>query len=282
MRTVKEVSDITGISVRTLHYYDEIGLLKPSAKSEAGYRLYDDKALETLKQVLFFREFGIPLKDIKSMLDDPAVDKAQMLRLHRKMLLAEKERIERLVSGIDDFLKGENKMDFTVFNKTELEEIFQTMLDNMPEDIKALSIKEFGSIEQWKEHYINVSSSEKMQEGYAEVVKWYGGKEKYLSVMNDTISSEYAEDYNRQIDKILYELATKKGCAVDSDEVKELVLQYAAKMKEFSRIEQEKGLMLATAQSYNNELIKKKTDEKYGEGASEFFAQAIEGFYKGV
>lgn len=282
MRTVKEVSDITGISVRTLHYYDEIGLLKPSAKSEAGYRLYDDKALETLKQVLFFREFGIPLKDIKSMLDDPAVDKAQMLRLHRKMLLAEKERIERLVSGIDDFLKGENKMDFTVFNKTELEEIFQTMLDNMPEDIKALSIKEFGSIEQWKEHYIKVSSSEKMQEGYAEVVKWYGGKEKYLSVMNDTISSEYAEDYNRQIDKILYELATKKGCAVDSDEVKELVLQYAAKMKEFSRIEQEKGLMLATAQSYNNELIKKKTDEKYGEGASEFFAQAIEGFYKGV
>lgn len=282
MRTVKEVSDITGISVRTLHYYDEIGLLKPSAKSEAGYRLYDDKALETLKQVLFFREFGIPLKDIKYMIDDPAVDKAQILRLHRKMLLAEKERIERLVSGIDDFLKGENKMDFTVFDKTELEEIFQTMLDNMPEDIKALSIKEFGSIEQWKEHYIKVSSSEKMQKGYAEVVKWYGGKEKYLSVMNDTISSEYAEDCNRQIDKILYELATKKGCAVDSDEVKELVLQYAAKIKEFSRIEQEEGLMLATAQSYNNELIKKKTDEKYGEGASEFFAQAIESFYKGI
>ncbi len=282
MRTVKEVSDITGISVRALHYYDEIGLLKPSSKSEAGYRLYDDKALETLKQVLFFREFGIPLKDIKSMLDDPAVDKAQILRLHRKMLLAEKERIERLVSGIDDFLKGENKMDFTVFNKTELEEIFQTMLDNMPEDIKALSIKEFGSIEQWKEHYINVSSSKKMQEGYAEVVKWYGGKEKYLSVMNDPVSSEYAEDCNRQIDKILYELAAKKGCAVDSDEVKELVLQYAAKMKEFSRIEQEKGLMLATAKSYNNELIKKKTDEKYGEGASEFFAQAIESFYKGI
>lgn len=282
MRTVKEVSDITGISVRTLHYYDEIGLLKPSAKSEAGYRLYDDKALETLKQVLFFREFGIPLKDIKSMIDDPAVDKAQILGLHRKMLLAEKERIERLVSGIDDFLKGENKMDFTVFDKTELEEIFQTMLDNMPEDIKALSIKEFGSIEQWKEHYINVSSSEKMQKGYAEVVKWYGGKEKYLSVMNDPVSSEYAEDCNRQIDKILYELAAKKGCAVDSDEVKELVLQYAAKMKEFSRIEQEKGLMLATAQSYNNELIKKKTDEKYGEGASEFFAETIECFYKEV
>ena len=100
--------------------------------------------------------------------------------------------------------------------------------------------------------------------------------------MNDPVSSEYAEDCNRQIDKILYELASKKGCAVDSDEVKELVLQYATKIKEFSRIEQEEGLMLATAKSYNNELIKKKTDEKYGEGASEFFAQAIEGFYKGI
>ena len=61
MRTVKEISDLTGISVRTLHYYDEIGLLKPTDKSEAGYRLYDDKALETLQQILFFREFDIPL-----------------------------------------------------------------------------------------------------------------------------------------------------------------------------------------------------------------------------
>ena len=57
MKTVKEISRITGISVRTLHYYDEIDLLKPTSKSEAGYRLYDDKALERLQQILFFREF---------------------------------------------------------------------------------------------------------------------------------------------------------------------------------------------------------------------------------
>lgn len=65
MRTVKEISDLTGISVRTLHYYDEIGLLKPTEKSDAGYRLYDDKALETLQQILFFREFDISLKKSK-------------------------------------------------------------------------------------------------------------------------------------------------------------------------------------------------------------------------
>ncbi len=61
MRTVKELSDLTGISVRALHYYDEIGLLKPTEKSDAGYRLYDDKALETLRQILFFREFDLSL-----------------------------------------------------------------------------------------------------------------------------------------------------------------------------------------------------------------------------
>ena len=70
MRTVKEISDLTGISVRTLHYYDEIGLLKPTDKSEAGYRLYDDKALETLQQILFFREFDIPLKEIKAVMEN--------------------------------------------------------------------------------------------------------------------------------------------------------------------------------------------------------------------
>ena len=86
MKTVKEVSNLTGISVRTLHYYDEIGLLKPTEKSEAGYRLYDDKALETLQQVLFFREFDIPLKEIKAIMANPALDRNQILQMQRKML----------------------------------------------------------------------------------------------------------------------------------------------------------------------------------------------------
>ncbi len=68
MKTVRELSRLTGISVRTLHYYDQIGLLSPTARTEAGYRLYDDKALETLQQILFFREFDIPLKEIKKVL----------------------------------------------------------------------------------------------------------------------------------------------------------------------------------------------------------------------
>ncbi len=279
MRTVKEVSDLTGISVRALHYYDEIGLLKPTGKSEAGYRLYDDKALETLQQVLFFREFDIPLKEIKAVMANPALDRNHILQMQRKMLTIKKERMERLIASIDDILKGENKMDFTVFSKTEIEEMFQTMVEHMPENMRNIAIKEFGSIEQWKKHYMEVVSSEKMQKGYAKVVEWYGGKDKFLSVSQNSVSKEVAESYNKRMEAILQKLAAKRDCAVDSFEVKEIVGEYGFVMKQFSQIKEEKGFMLAQAQYYRNEKTRLMTDEKYGDGASVFFARAIESFY---
>lgn len=280
MRTVKEISELTGISVRTLHYYDEIGLLKPTQKSDAGYRLYDDKALETLQQILFFREFDISLKEIKAVLDNPALERNQILQVQRKMLVTKKERMERLIASIDDILKGENKMDFTIFTKTEVEEMFQTMLEHMPENMRNIAIKEFGSIEQWKKHYMEVVSSEEMQKGYAKVVEWYGGKDKFLSVARTPVSKEVAESYNKRIEAILQKLIAKQNCDIDSFEVKELVGEYGFVMKQFSQIKEEKGFMMAQTQYYRNEQIKPMIDEKYGEGASDFFAQAIENYYK--
>ena len=282
MRTVKEISDLTGISVRTLHYYDEIGLLKPTEKSDAGYRLYDDKALETLQQILFFREFDISLKEIKAVLDNPALERNQILQVQRKMLVTKKERMERLIASIDDILKGENKMDFTIFTKTEVEEMFQTMLEHMPENMRNIAIKEFGSIEQWKKHYMEVVSSEEMQKGYAKVVEWYGGKDKFLSVARTPVSKEVAESYNKRIEAILQKLIAKQNCDIDSFEVKELVGEYGFVMKQFSQIKEEKGFMMAQAQYYRNEKIRPMIDEKYGEGASDFFARAIESFYTSV
>ena len=280
MRTVKEISDLTGISVRTLHYYDEIGLLKPTEKSDAGYRLYDDKALETLQQILFFREFDISLKEIKAVLDNPALERNQILQVQRKMLVTKKERMERLIASIDDILKGENKMDFTIFTKTEVEEMFQTMLEHMPENMRNIAIKEFGSIEQWKKHYMEVVSSEEMQKGYAKVVEWYGGKDKFLSVARTPVSKEVAESYNKRIEAILQKLIAEQNCDIDSFEVKELVGEYGFVMKQLAQIKEEKGFMMAQAQYYRNEQIKPMIDEKYGEGASDFFAQAIENYYK--
>ncbi|MDE7268711.1 MAG: MerR family transcriptional regulator [Lachnospiraceae bacterium] len=280
MMTVKQISELTGISARTLHYYDEIGLFAPTQKSEAGYRLYDDKALETLQQILFFREFDIPLKEIKALIENSALDKNQILQMQRKMLIAKKERIERLIASIDNILKGENKMDFAVFNKTEVEELFQAMFEHMPEDIRNLAIQEFGNTEQWKKHYMEVVSSEKMQKNYAKVVEWYGGKDKYLSVAKNPVSKEVAESYNKRLDAILEKLISKSGCPVDSFEVKELIGEYGFAMKQFSQIKNEEGLMLSIAHSYRGALMKSKIDKKYGEGAAEFFAQAIEAFYE--
>lgn len=280
MRTVKEISDLTGISVRTLHYYDEIGLLKPTDKSEAGYRLYDDKALETLQSILFFREFDIPLKEIKAVMENPALEKNQILQMQRKMLVAKKERMERLIDSIDRILKGDNKVDFAVFSRTEIEEMFQTMLEHMPENMKELSIKEFGGIEQWKEHYMQVMSREEMQKGYAKVVEWYGGKDHFLSVANKPISKEVAESYNKRMEAVLQKLIAKRACDVNSFEVKEVVGEFGFVMKQLTQIKSEEGLMLAQAQYYRNEKIKSMIDEKYGAGASDFFAQAIEAFYK--
>lgn len=118
-----------------------------------------------------------------------------------------------------------------------------------------------------------------MQKGYAKVVEWYGGKGKFLSVTQNPISKEVAESYNKRLEAILQKLIAKRDCAVDSFEVKEIVGEFGFAMKQFSQIKEEKGFMLAHAQYYRNEKIKLMTDEKYGEGASDFFARAIESFY---
>ena len=170
-------------------------------------------------------------------------------------------------------------MDFAIFSKTEVEEMFQTMLEHMPDNMKELAIKEFGSVEEWKKHYIEVVSSEEMQKGYAKVVEWYGGKEKFLSVANNPISKEVAESYNKRIEGILQKLIAKRNCDVNSSEVKKIVKEYGLVMKELSQIKNEEEFMLAQAQYYRNEKIKPMIDEKYGKGASKFFSQVIEAVY---
>lgn len=280
MRTVKEISDMTGISVRALHYYDEIGLLKPTDKSEKGYRLYDDKALEQLQQILFFREFDIPLKEIKALMENPALDRNHTLKMQRKMLIAKMERLERLVASIDDILKGENKMDFAIFNRTEVEEMFQAMTDHMPEEMKKTAIDEFGGLAQWREHYMKAVSSEDMQKRYRKMVEWFGGKERYLDTVKNPISKEVAESYQKRLDAVLEKLAGRRECPVDSFEVKEMIGEYGFVMKQLCQLKDEKEMMLSLAQTYRKEEIKAKTDEKYGDGAAQFFMLAIETFYK--
>ena len=93
MMTIKEMSELTGVSARTLRYYDEIGLFHPNGRSEDGYRLYDEKELEVLRQILYFRELDIPLRSIKEIIENPALDRKSILQMQKKMLISEKERL---------------------------------------------------------------------------------------------------------------------------------------------------------------------------------------------
>ncbi|ADU28792.1 MerR family transcriptional regulator [Evansella cellulosilytica] len=110
---VKEVANLVGISIRTLHHYDEINLLTPDEITNSGYRLYSDKDLEKLQQILFFKELGFPLKKVKEIIDCPTFDRERALELQRKSLLEKRSRLDKMIKTIDKTMrhaKGEINM----------------------------------------------------------------------------------------------------------------------------------------------------------------------------
>ena len=120
MMTIHEVSKLAGVSVRTLHHYDAIGLLPPTALTEAGYRLYDDTALARLQFILLFRELEFPLKDIKRILDDPNFDQSAALEDQIKLLELRRKQLGKLIALARETLKtGVTPMKFDAFDKTE-------------------------------------------------------------------------------------------------------------------------------------------------------------------
>lgn len=121
--TVNQVSKLTGVSIRTLQYYDRIGLLHPCNYTESGYRLYDDTSLETLQQILLFRELEFPLKEIKKIISSPDFDRNKALEQQITLLTMKKERLENLIlfaRGIQNI--GVKTMDFSVFDTKKLDE----------------------------------------------------------------------------------------------------------------------------------------------------------------
>ncbi len=124
--TIKEVSRLSGVSIRTLQYYDNIGLLKATAYTEAGYRLYDAAALERLQQILLFRELEFPLKDIQVILGSPSFDRNKALQQQIELLTLKKEHLENLITlarGIKCI--GGKHMDFSAFDHKKLDDYAQ-------------------------------------------------------------------------------------------------------------------------------------------------------------
>lgn len=122
MKTVKDVSSATGVSIRTLRYYDSIGLLKPSALTEAGYRLYDEDALKRLHCIMLFRELEFSLREIAKIIDSPGFEKRKALEQQLRLLKLKRERINDIISAANEMLitEGEN-MDFSVFDSSKLD-----------------------------------------------------------------------------------------------------------------------------------------------------------------
>lgn len=281
MKTVTDVSKLTGISVRTLHYYDEIGLCKPTAHSESGYRLYDDKALEKLQQILYFKEFDISLKEIKSVMENPGLDRNSLLKSQREMLLLKKQRLERIIHSIDDILKGDNKMDFKVFDKADIDRMYSAMEQNMTEQQKAVFIEEHGSMKAFEKHFKESAKGEKAQKNFAKVVEWYGDKESAMKAGTNPENSQIMEAYSKRQEAALQKLASKKGCDINSFEVKEIVGELEFITKQMYQLKDTRAFMMDLAGLYKtNEIFQEASDRTFGEGATKFMGEAIEAFYK--
>lgn len=133
---IHEVAELTGVTVRTLHHYDAIGLLKPETVTPSGYRNYSEEDLERLQQILFFRELGFPLDEIRRIMTHPGYDKSEALSRHRELLLIKKQRLDELIALVDKTLaqqqRGEKTMEFKAFDATR----FETAKAQYAEEVK--------------------------------------------------------------------------------------------------------------------------------------------------
>lgn len=148
--TVHEVVKLTGITARTLHYYDEIGLLKPSIVTETKYRLYTDADLCRLQEILFFREVGFELKEIKNLLNSPNYNRSEALEKHLSILEAQRERIDGLIDLVKAEINGAKKVSFSAFFNSKILELQAQFQEEV--------LERWGNTDSFKEYEATFSS----------------------------------------------------------------------------------------------------------------------------
>ena len=233
---IKEFAEITGVSVRTLHYYDEIGLLVPACVDRVtGYRYYNENSLLRMQEILFYRELDFSLKSIGEILSSPNYDKNKALNEQKNLLTLKKERLERLISAVDDAMKGENVM--SAFDNSEFEKY------------KAEAKERWGKTDAYKEH------AEKTQHYSKE--KW----NQLAEGMND-ILAEFA-------------VCMKKGEDPASAEAQNLVEMLKNHISEnyylcTNEILAGLGQMYVADERFQNNI------DKHADGTAEFICEAIE------
>lgn len=289
MRTVKQVSDLTGISVRMLHYYDEIGLLKPSEITEAGYRLYNDEALQTLQQILFFKELEIPLKEVKDIMASARFDKMQALANQKKLLILKRNRLNDLIELINKTLKGENTMSFKEFDMSE----YFNILEEFKTEHEDKVIKMYGSVDKYNELIEKCKSKE--DEIAKMAVKKYGSIEKYATAVKKNLHSDtlvLAEQYDKfkkdcledkhpKLKELYKKLVSDLNKAPSSTEIQQIaeeITNTAKKDYEIFKMDNGDDHWYYMVQLFSNPIWIKEVDKKYGNGASKFIGEALKNY----
>ena len=233
---IKEFAEFMGVSVRTLHYYDEIGLLTPALVDRfTGYRFYDDNSLLRMQEILFYRELDFSLKSIGEILSSPNYDKTKALKEQKHLLTLKKERLERLISAIDGAVKGETIV--KAFDNSEFEKY------------KAEAQEKWGNTDAYKEH-------EEKTKNYSKK-KW----------------SELADGMNRIMSE--FAVCMKKGEEPNSTEAQNLVKTLQKHISEnyylcTNEILAGLGKMYVIDERFKNNI------DKHADGTAEFICEAIQ------
>lgn len=277
MKTVKEISQITGVSIRTLRYYDEIGLLKPTELSNAGYRLYDDAALEKLQEIMFFKELEIPLLNIKKIMENPNYDREQALLTQKTLLEQKRNRLNGIIELITDVMKGVHTMSFKAFSNEEIQKILDHTLVCMRKETLEEQIKQYGSLEKYREYLASGLANE---QAVADVFKWYGGKEKAMEAMlqstGNTENFKSSQDENAEIYKQFMTAKETQNTDMEKRAVERLAVNY----KEMFKLDNARSILLDLAGEYlNSSKLAEVTDSQFGEGCAQYVASAIKRYY---
>lgn len=236
MMTVNQVSKLVGVSIRTLHYYDEIGLLVPPVTTDAGYRLYDDTSLERLQSIMLFKELEFPLKEIKKIIDSSDFDKNKALNQQIELLILKKERIENLIKFAEGLKNiGVDNMNFEVFDTKKIDEFTKKAKESWGET------KEFKEFEQKTANYTQ-------------------DKKKALNIEMMNLFVEFGKMLDRNPDELIVQEQVKKLQDFITD----------------SYYKCTKQILSSLGQMYveNNEM-KSNIDNAGGEGTAEFVSSAI-------
>lgn len=236
---INEAAKLTGVTVRTLQYYDEIGLLRPSNITETGYRLYDERDLSVLQQILFFKELDFPLSEIKTIITNPAFDRMEALIRQKELLIKKRDRIDGLIKLVNNTIEGGDNMSFKEFDTEEIE----TMKKKYEKEVR----ERWGNTEAYAE-------SEKRTSSY--------GKEQWHKISEESR-------------KIFNVFADNRNKAPESEEVQVLVSKWQNFItKNFYRCTNE--ILRGLGTMYLADERFRENIDKSGEGTAKLMSKAIE------